>query len=201
MTGENVRGNGPRILAGLAEARLPEAVAGADRLFFHAALYSNFARDRALADALDVALSRPGFEGLDVVSLDPVARPPYWDEFRGVLRHGLPESSLQREFSVSAAFLDALASRHPRRVRLYLTTALPVAPILLIGDTVYAGHYAHGPVPAPLGLWLAVPADVAGLLEMAETGQTPDGLDPTTLGAYRLVRECLAARNAARRLA
>jgi hypothetical protein len=193
--------DGPRVLTGLAEAGLPEAVARADRLFFHAALYSNFARDTAMASALEMALARPGFDRLDVVSLDPVARPPYWDEFRRVLRSDMPEATMHREFSVSTGFLDALAARHPRKVRLFLTTSMPLAPILLIGDAIYAGHYAHSPVPAPLGLWLIVPADVATLIDMAETDANPDTLDPAILGAYRLVYECVAARNAARRLA
>jgi len=191
----------PRLLAGLDEAGLPEAVAQADRLFFHAALYSNFARDKDMVQALDIALERPDFEHLDVVSLDPLARAPYWDEFRSVLRQDMPAATLQREFSISAAFLDALASRHPLKVRLFVTGALPLAPILLIGDTVYAGHYAHCPVPAPHGLWMAVPADVAALIELAEVGASPDTLDSTVLGAYRLVHECVAARNVSRRLA
>lgn len=190
-----------QVLAGLAGAGLPGMVAGADRLFFHAALYSNFAKDRAMADALEAALARPGFERLDVVSLDPRAGAGWWDEFRGALRHGAPAATVQREFAVSAAFCDALASRHPQKVRLYLTSALPLAPILLIGDTVLAGHYLHGPVPAPLGLWLTMTADVADLLERAEADAGPDGLDPVSVGAYRLVCECLAARNASRRLA
>ena len=201
MNGMDREEAGVRVLAGLGEAGLPEAVARADRLFFHAALYSNFARDPAMAGALETALARPTFEMLEAVSLDPVARPPYWDEFRMVLRRDMPASTMQREFSVSAAFLDGLASRHPRVVRLFSTTALPVAPILLVGNMIYAGHYAHGPVPAPLGLWLAVPADVSRLFEMAETGESPDALDPVARGAYRLVAECAAAKNAARRLA
>jgi hypothetical protein len=193
--------DGPRVLTGLAEAGLPEAVARADRLFFHAALYSNFARDTVMVNALETALARPGFDRLDVVSLDPVARPPYWDEFRGVLRRNMPEATIHREFSVSTAFLDALASRHPMKVRLFLTMAMPLAPILLVGDTIFAGHYAHSPIPAPLGLWLSVPAAVSDLLELAETDANPNTLDPATLGAYRLVYECVAAKNAARRLA
>ncbi|WP_300161736.1 hypothetical protein [Solidesulfovibrio sp.] len=190
-----------RVHAGLGEARLPELVAGADRLFFHAAVYSNFARDRAMADALEAALSRPRFTRLDVVSFDPAAGAAYWDEFRQVLRRGLPEVTLRREFGVSTAFCDDLAARHPGHVRLFRTPCLPLAPILLVGDTILAGHYLHGPVPAPLGLWLAVTADVEDLLSRAEDDVSPDVLDPATKGAYRLVCECVAARSAARRLA
>lgn len=191
----------PWAATGLEEVGLAGRVAGSDRLFFHAALYSNFARDRAMADALEVALCRPGFERLEVVSLDPVARPPYWDEFRLVLRQDMTAAAMQREFSVSAAFLDALASRHPHKVRLYVTAALPLAPILLLDDVVIAGHYAHSPAPAPLGHWLVIPADVASLLELAEEGARPESLDPADIGAYRLICDCLAARLASRRLA
>jgi hypothetical protein len=191
----------PQVLSGLGESGLSEAVARADRLFFHAALYSSFARDKAMAAALETALSRPGFARLDMVSLDPVAGAAYWDEFRGVLRQDMPASTMQREFSVSAAFCDELATRHPLKVRLFVTSALPLAPILLVDDMIYAGHYLHSPVPAPLGLWLVVPADVTVLLDMAESGARPDALAPEDRGAYRLVCECVAARNAARRQA
>ncbi len=191
----------PWVATGLAEVELPRRVAGSDRLFFHAALYSNFARDRAMADALEAALRRPRFERLEVVSLDPVARPPYWDEFRLALRQDMTAAAMQREFSVSAAFLDALASRHPHQVRLHVTAAMPLAPILLLDDVVIVGHYAHSPASAPLGLWLVIPADVAVLTELAEEGARPESLDPAEVGAYRLVCDCLAARAVSRRLA
>ncbi|KHK02972.1 hypothetical protein [Desulfovibrio sp. TomC] len=191
----------PWVAAGLEEVGLPGRVARSDRLFFHAAVYSNFARDRAMADALEAALCRPEFERLDVVSLDPVARPPYWDEFRQVLRQDMTASAMQREFSVSASFLDALASRHPHKVRLFVTIALPLVPVLVLGDAVIAGHYAHSPVAAPLGLWLVIPTDAGRLLELAEEGSRGDALEPVDAGAYRLVCDCLAARAVSRRLA
>ena len=81
------------------------------------------------------------------------------------------------------------------------TTTLPLAPILLLDDVVIAGHYAHSPAPAPLGHWLVIPADVAGLMELAEEGARPESLDPADVGAYRLIGDCLAARLASRRLA
>lgn len=189
------------VYAGLGEARLPERIAQADRLFFHAGMYSNFAKDRAMADALEMALCRPEFSRLDIVSFDPAVGAAYWGEFSRVLRRDMPEVTLRREFAASASFCDALARRHPTRVRLFLTQAMPLAPILLVGDTVFAGHYLHGPLPAPFGLWLAIPADVEDLLSRAEDDASPDRLDPFSKGAYRLVCECVAARNAARRLA
>ncbi len=190
-----------QVFAGLDEAGLPQLVAGADRLFFHAGMYANFARDRAMADALEMALSRPEFSRLDIVSFDPAAGAAYWGEFSGILRRDMPEVTLRREFAASAAFCDALAARHPSRVRLFRTPSLPLAPILLVGDTILAGHYLHGSVPAPQGLWLCIEADVEDLLSRAEDDASPDVLDPVAKGAYRLVCECVAARNAARRLA
>lgn len=190
-----------RVYAGLAEAGLPEAVSEADRLFFHAGMYSNFARDPAMVAALEQALSRPSFERLDIVSCGPSGGGAWWEEFRRVLRRDMPDVTLHRELAASASFCDALAGRHPTRVRLYLTHALPLAPILLVGNTIYAGHYLHGPLPAPFGLWLAIPADVEDLLSRAEDDASPEILDPFEKGAYRLVCECVAARNASRRLA
>lgn len=191
---------GVRVLAGIAGADLPGVVAKARRLCFHAAFYSNFARNQAMTDALDTALARPDFRGLDVISLDPGACAPFWDEFSRVLRHDMPEAAMRQEFLVSATFLDGLASRHPGKVRLYLTPSLPLAPILHTHDTVYAGHYLHGPLAAPDGLWLAIAADVEHLLALAAQNAVPADLEPFHRGAYRLILECLAARNAAREL-
>lgn len=190
-----------QVFAGLDAADLPHRIARADRLFFHAGMYANFARDRAMVAALETALSRPTFTRLDIVSFDPAAGAAYWQEFRSVLRRGMPEVTLHREFAASATFCDAVSRRHPTRVRLFLTPALPLAPILLVGDTIFAGHYLHGPLAAPFGLWLAIPADVEDLLSRAEDDTAPDILSPQAKGAYRLVCECVAARKAARRLA
>jgi hypothetical protein len=196
-----MEGQDIRVYAGLEEAGLPDVVAGADRLFFHAGMYANFGRDPQMVAALEEALSRPTFERLDIVSFDPAAGAAYWEEFRGILRRDVPEVTLRREFAASSNFCDALAGRHPTTVRLFRSHAMPLAPILLVGDTIYAGHYLHGPVPAPQGLWLAIPADVADLLSRAEDDASPRTLDPVARGAYRLVCECVAARNASRRLA
>jgi len=190
-----------QVYAGLDGAGLAQAMAVADRLFFHAGMYSNFGRDPEMGAALETAMTRPTFERLDIVSFDPVAGAAYWEEFRAILRRDVPEVTLRREFAASAAFCDGLAARHPTKVRLFRTKAMPLAPILLVGDTIFAGHYLHGPVPAPQGLWLAIPADVADLLSRAEDDVSPAALDPLAKGAYRLVCECVAARNASRRLA
>lgn len=187
----------PQVLYGLAGAGLPEAVARSDRLFFHAALYSNFARDPAMAAALETALSRPGFRGLDVVSLDAAAALPWRDEFYGVLRQGRFPGDLQKDFAISEAFLAALAARHRGAVRRYVTTSLPLAPIVLLDAMIYAGHYVHGPIPAPDGLWLALPARVESLLRRAEADIPPGPGDRPAQAAYRFVRECVIARNTA----
>ena len=191
----------PRVLFRLAEAGLAEAVAQSDRLFFHAAFYSNFARDPAMAAALDTALSRPSFRGLDVVSLDPDAALPWREEFYDVLRQGLFPGDLHKEYAVSDAFLAALFARHPGTVHCYRTTSLPLCPLVLLDAMIYAGHYAHGPIPAPDGLWLALPARVESLLRRAEAAIPPAFEDRSARAAYRFVRECVIARATARPVA
>jgi len=189
---------GARVLAGLAQADLPGAVARAGRLFFHAAIYGNFARDPAMLAALDTALTRPEGIGLDVVSLNPDATVPWRDEFFDVLREGRFPGDMVAACRESEAFLAALAARYPGRVRRYVGTSLPLAPLILTDDMIFAGQYAHGPISAPDGLWLAVPAAVKSLLRRAEARIPPGACDRTALAAYRLVRECVAAREAAR---
>lgn len=187
----------PRVWAGLAHVDPPGAVARSDRLFFHAALYSNFARNPSMAAALETALARPAFTFLDVVSLDVTANLPWRDEFFDVLRQGRFPGDLLADFAVSQAFLDDLAARHPGKVRLYRTRLLPLAPILLLSDRVFAGHYLHGPIPAPDGFWLEIPADVPRLLRLAEAGLPPAPGDGQASAAYRFVHECVMARDAA----
>ncbi len=191
----------PQVLFGLAEAGLAEAVAQSDRLFFHAALYSNFARDPAMAAALETALARPSFRGLDVVSLDPDAVLPWREEFYDVLRQGLFPGDLHKEYAVSDAFLAALSARHPGTVHCYRTTSLPLCPLVLLDAMIYAGHYAHGPIPAPDGVWLALPARVESLLRRAEADIPPAFEDRSARAAYRFVRECVIARATARPVA
>lgn len=191
----------PQVLFGLAEAGLAEAVAQSDRLFFHAALYSNFARDPAMAAALETALARPSFRGLDVVSLDPDAVLPWREEFYDVLRQGLFPGDLHKEYAVSDAFLAALFARHPGTVHCYRTTSLPLCPLVLLDAMIYAGHYAHGPIPAPDGVWLALPARVESLLRRAEADIPPAFEDRSARAAYRFVRECVIARATARPVA
>jgi len=191
----------PQMLFGLAEAGLATAVARSDRLFFHAALYSNFARDPAMADALETALSRPSFRGLDVVSLDPDAALPWREEFYDVLRQGMFPGDLHKEFAISDAFLAELDARHPGAVHRYRTTLLPLCPLVLLDAMIYAGHYAHGPIPAPDGLWLALPARVESLLRRAEADIPPAFANRSARAAYRFARECVIARNTARPVA
>lgn len=187
---------GLRVLAGLAEAGLPDVVSRASRLYFHAALYSNFAANSAMAAALDTALARPETR-LEVVSLELVANRSWRDEFFDVLRQGRFPGDLLRDFAVSRAFLADLSRRHPGQVRLYDTPLLPLAPLLLVDDVIFVGHYLHGAVPAPDGLWLALEADVAGLLRLAQAGAIPPPGDGRTRAAFRFVQEYVAARRAA----
>lgn len=190
-----------RVLTGLAQVDLPQAVARADRLFFHAAVYGNFADSPAMVAALDAALSRSTFAGLDVVSLDTAAPVAWRQEFFDVLREGLSPVDMLAAAAASEAFLAELSGRHPGKVRRYAARSLPLAPILLVGSAIFAGHYAHGPIPAPNGLWLVVPADVPSLLRRAEARIPPGPDDRYALAAYRFVRECVHARDTARRVA
>jgi len=189
-----------RVLTGLAEADLPGAVARAGGLFFHAAIYGNFARNPAMLAALDTALTRPGFRGLDVVTLDAAPDVPWRDEFFAVLRADRFPGDMLAACRESDAFLAALAARYPGRVRRFVGRTLPLVPLILTDDMIFAGQYLHGPVPAPDGLWLAVPAAVPPLVRRAEARIPPGPADRSALAAYRLVRECVAAREAARPL-
>lgn len=187
-----------RVVTGLPEAELENAVARSGRLFFHAAIYGNFAHNPGILQALGTALSRPDCVGLEVVSLDADAPVPWRDEFYGILREGRFPGDMAALCRESDAFVADLAARYPGRVRRYGCRSLPLAPLILTDDRIFAGQYGHGPIPAPDGLWLAVPANVRSLLRLAEARIPPGPGDRPALAAYRLVRECVAAREAAR---
>lgn len=189
-----------RVMAGLAEADLPSAVARANGLFFHAAIYGNFAANPAMLAALDTVLSRPKGRGLDVITLNADGSVAWRDEFFDVLREGRFPGDMAAACRESDAFLAGLAARYPGQVRRFIGKTLPLAPIILTDDMIFAGQYLHAPAPAPNGLWLAVPADVPCLMRRAEARIPPGPADRAALAAYRLVRECVAAREAARPL-
>lgn len=183
--------------AGVDHIDLPGAVGRSSRLFFHAAIYGNFAHNAAMVTALDTALSRPG-SLLEVLSLDTGATACWRDEFYAVLREGVFPGDMTALCRQSEAFLAELAGRYPGRVRRFAARSLPLAPLIVTDDRIFAGQYLHGPVPAPNGLWLVVPADVKRLMRLAEARIPPNPGDRSGLAAYRLVRECVAAREAAR---
>jgi hypothetical protein len=114
-----------------------------------------------MAAALATALARPSFRGLDVVSLDPDAVLPWREEFYDVLRQGLFPGDLHKEYAVSDAIQAALFARHPGTEHSYRTTSLPLCPLVLLDAMIYAGHYAHGPIPGP-GRGMAGPAGPGG---------------------------------------
>lgn len=189
--------SGAHVVSGVAAVDLPAAVGRSEWLFFHAAIYGNFAKNSAMLAALDTVLSRPS-GCLEVISLDAQAPLCWRDEFFAVLREDVFPGDMAVLCRESDVFLADLADRYPGRVRRYAARTLPLAPIIITDDRIFAGQYLHGPVPAPHGLWMVVPAPVRRLRRLAEAGMPPDPRDRDEAAAYRLVRECVAAREAAR---
>lgn len=167
------------------------------RIIMHAAVYGAFAASRAHADGLRAALSRPGFQRLDVIVLNP-DHPELWtDHFLHALRFGISRQQTRDEVQTSYAFVNALAEEFPEAVRVHDAHRLPCLPVLVVDDAIVFGQYAHASFHAPQGFWGMVEADVECLLRWSERGRPPADTNAHDRAAFRLIHECVRAMHAA----
>ncbi|EGY24909.1 hypothetical protein DA2_2848 [Desulfovibrio sp. A2] len=186
---------------GLHTASLPQVLAEArQRIVLHMALYAEFGRMPALAEALHTALTQPAFRRLQVITVPLTSRRNWVDEFLHALRPDLTAVQMEHEFAASRDFIVRLAARHEGLVEVYETHALPCAPCVIVDDRILFGHYAHSPVPMEQGFWFSVAAPMDDLFKWAETGALPRDATPRHRAAFRFVCDCRNAMRQAKRM-
>ncbi|MGI2261144.1 hypothetical protein [Shewanella sp. GXUN23E] len=159
---------GVRVWPGLPGDRLLELMTGAQQLVLHAALYSNFAHG-PVNKLIRRRLASGELTSLTLIKLE--AKPQWRDEFARVLRPGMAAADMDLLLRQSRDWCCELKCLAPAAVNLVSSQALPLQPILLLGDTVLAGQYAHSQETAAHGPWL-------------ELDSTALGLAPGTLGQW-----------------
>ncbi|CCO25032.1 hypothetical protein [Maridesulfovibrio hydrothermalis] len=180
-----------KIVAGVDALDLPVLFRTAKRrIILHAAIYGPFARSEAHCEALAEALSNPVFKQLDIIALQPDKQSGWAELFLQVLRPGVFKENIEQELRESQDFLNDLAVKHPVKVNIHYLQEQPFQPIVIVDDIICFGQYAYADVPAPVGFWAMVEADVGKLLEWAEEGGAPQDATAVELAAYRLVSEC-----------
>jgi hypothetical protein len=200
---------------GIAALGVPDALAAARRrIILHAAVYGNFASSPRHAAAFDAVLAAPEFQGLDIIHIAPEAFGKAADacgavggegstralsgsaptndapDAARILRHDWSAQAMRGHADASLDFVRTLAARHPGRVRIHMTPHLGLFPALVIDDSLFFGHYAHAPVPAPDGYWFHVTTDTALLDAWLDADHIPDDATADQRAALRILAEC-----------
>lgn len=180
---------------GLNTSALLNAIERADVIVLHAAIYSNFA-DNAVGQLLLQRLQSASFKQLTLIKLEPTGS--WRDEFATILRPEMPLWEVERLYENSRHWCAELKRQFPETVNLVSTQALPLQPILLIGDRLFVGHYAHSHTTSAQGLWIGFDVIALGLapnslIDWFYSGVTTEQDSPVAITLGRYVEECRRA--------
>ncbi|MCL1119299.1 hypothetical protein N7V09_19905 [Shewanella seohaensis] len=186
---------GVKLHFGLNTHALLEAIAQANDIVLHAAIYSNFA-DNAVGQLLLQRLQSVSFKQLTLIKLEPTGS--WRDEFATILRPEMPQREVERLYENSRHWCAELKRQFPETVNLVSTQALPLQPILLIGDRLFVGHYAHSHTTSAQGLWIEFDVIALGLapnslIDWFYSGVTAEQDSPVAITLGRYVEECRRA--------
>ncbi|MCL2912889.1 hypothetical protein L2725_03700 [Shewanella corallii] len=188
---------GVKLTPGLDTERLLTLLQSAEDIVMHAALYSNFASG-AVDELLRDRLLGGDLKHLTLIKLE--AQSQWRDEFARILRPGLYSEQVDQLFRQSRQWCSELKLLSPTTVDLHTCQALPLQPVMLIGDTLLAGQYAHSRHTSAEGLWLELDTVALGLkpgtLQLwFKSGIAPEELDasPWLIAVSRYLEECRQA--------
>ena len=180
---------------GLNTSALLNAIERADVIVLHAAIYNNFANN-AVGQLLLQRLQSTSFKQLTLIKLEPTG--PWRDEFATILRPKMPRQEIEQLYEISRHWCAELKTQFPEVVNLVSTQALPLQPILLIGDKLFVGHYAHSHTTSAQGLWIEFDAIALGLapnslIAWFYSDVTAEQDSPVAITLGRYVEECRRA--------
>lgn len=186
---------GVQLHFGLNTSALLNAIERADVIVLHAAIYSNFA-DNAVGQLLLQRLQNARLRQLTLIKLEPTR---LWrDEFATILRPEMPQQDVEQLYDISRHWCAELKTQFPEAINLVSTQALPLQPILLIGDRLFVGHYAHSHTTSAQGLWIEFDTIALGLapnslIDWFYSGVTAEQDSPEAITLGRYVEECRRA--------
>ncbi|MFB2686452.1 hypothetical protein K0H59_03570 [Shewanella sp. FJAT-51649] len=186
---------GVQLHFGLNTSALLNAIERADVIVLHAAIYSNFANN-AVGQLLSQRLQNASFKQLTLIKLEPTGS--WRDEFATILRPEMPQREVERLYENSRHWCAELKRQFPETINLVSTQALPLQPILLIGDRLFVGHYAHSHTTSAQGLWIEFDVIALGLapnslIDWFYSGVTAEQDSPVAITLGRYVEECRRA--------
>ncbi|GLS82221.1 hypothetical protein [Paraferrimonas haliotis] len=161
-------------------------------MVWHAAIYSNFI-DSDIERLVRRKLSDGSLQQLVIISAQPKC---HWQqEFAAILRPSHSAIEVARLQQESRRWVDDLAKEFAANVEHQLTAAMPLQPLLLIQDSIYAGHYAHSHSTSAQGVWLKIDTVALGLnagqiQHWFNNGIPNQTLSPTETALARYVSEC-----------
>ncbi|MDR8523147.1 hypothetical protein [Shewanella fidelis] len=187
--------NGVTTSAGLNVTALLAAIKEASFIVLHAAIYSNFANSE-VGETIRQQLINGRLQQLDIIELKP--HPAWQQEFAAILRPQMPTDSVEQLFVESSIWGAQLQAEFALQVNRSTTQALPLQPILLVGDSVFVGQYAHSTLTSAAGLWLQLHSPSLGLkphmLQHWYRNGSPTELSGNyALAISRYVEECRQA--------
>ena len=152
--------NALRPSAGLDTQALITAIKSANTLVLHAAVYSNFIHSE-VGKFIRTKLVDGSLQHLEIIELQPNR---HWrDEFISILRPQMTRESVLSMFSNSSRWSKSLAFEFPQQVNQVFTQTLPLQPVLIIGDTIFVGQYAHSSLTSAQGMWIQIECLSLGL--------------------------------------
>lgn len=187
--------NGVTASAGLNVTALLAAIERASFIVLHAAIYTNFANSE-VGERLRQQLINGRLQRLEIIELEPNSA--WQQEFAAILRPQMPTDSVKQLFADSSIWSAQLQAEFPSQVSRITTQALPLQPLLLVGDYVFVGQYAHSNLTSAAGLWLQLDSPKLGLKAHTLQHWYQYGV-PADLGDYgplaisRYVEECRQA--------
>jgi hypothetical protein len=140
-------------------------------IYLHAAYYPKYADDSFYNESFQhVIRNNPNID-IRVIISDTDA--PWAAEFGLILRNHFRNVEVFKESTKSSInFFRELGEAHPDNLKLVFSDALPLAPYLIIDNTILIGHYAHSRCKAPEGYWFEIQND--RLIEMCGHNLTSD---------------------------
>lgn len=184
--------SGVQLHVGLNTTALLTAINHADEIVLHAAIYSNFANN-AVGQGLLQQLQNASLKRLTLIKLEP--NTPWCDEFATILRPEMSAQEVEQLYELSHIWCAKLKKQFPQSVSVVSTRTLPLQPILLIGDKLFVGHYAHSHSTSAQGLWLEFDTISLGLSPGTLTHWFYSGIPselhlPVEIALSRYVEEC-----------
>ncbi|MEL4427348.1 hypothetical protein AAEH84_16335 [Shewanella indica] len=181
---------GCRLYAGLPKQQLKSALSRARRVALHAGHYANFS-EGTIDQLLRQRLQSRQLSQLLIVTQELESEAGL--AFGKMLRPEFTEMEILEEYRVSQHWSKQLASSWPEQVTAVSSKLAASAPLLLLDDQLFVGHYAHSPHLAPLGLWLKLDSRELGLppagLWQRMQGRTKVAATPWQQALYRYADE------------